>query len=136
MQEQESTYSSMCLLASLERPSTQTTSKSSYSLKASKMVSKILPIVALAGAAIAACPLSVEIFDTTHHIAQVAVKNTGAEPVTVFKGNTVLSDHATKDLLVANTGTLTFSPEIVQSNLTECLNRWGAAPIRGGVRQL
>jgi hypothetical protein len=100
------------------------------------MVSKILPIVALAGAAIAACPLSVEIVDTTHHIAQVAVKNTGVEPVTVFKGNTVLSDHATKDLLVANTGTLTSSPEIVQSNLTESLNRWGATPIRGGVRQL
>lgn len=70
------------------------------------MVSKILPVAALAGAAMAAssCPLSVQIAGTTNHVAQVAITNTGAEAVTVFKGNTVLSEHATLDL-VASTGT-------------------------------
>ena len=68
------------------------------------MLSKVLPVVALSGAALAACPLSVKITGATGHIAEVAVTNTGAEAVTVFKGNTVLSDHATKDVLVANTG--------------------------------
>ncbi|RAL58381.1 hypothetical protein DID88_006061 [Monilinia fructigena] len=67
------------------------------------MVSKILPVAALAGAAMAACPLSVEISGTTNHVAQVAITNTGAEAITVFKGNTVLSEHATLDL-VASTG--------------------------------
>ncbi|KAI9745236.1 MAG: hypothetical protein M1818_001514 [Claussenomyces sp. TS43310] len=66
------------------------------------MVSSILPIIALAGAAMAACPLSVQIDGATDHVAQVAVKNTGNETITFFKGNTVLSDHATKDLLVAD----------------------------------
>ncbi|KAJ8119316.1 hypothetical protein ONZ43_g3709 [Nemania bipapillata] len=66
------------------------------------MISNILPVAALAGAAMAACPLSVEITGATGHIAQVAVTNTADEAITVFKGNTVLLDHATKDLLVAD----------------------------------
>ncbi|CAG8958007.1 hypothetical protein HYFRA_00000350 [Hymenoscyphus fraxineus] len=66
------------------------------------MISNVLPIVALAGAAMAACPLSVEITGTTDHVATVAVTNTGSEAVTVFKGNTVLSEHNTMDLLVAD----------------------------------
>ncbi|KAI8628784.1 Metalloprotease [Xylariaceae sp. FL1651] len=66
------------------------------------MISNILPVAALAGAAMAACPLSVEITGATDHIAQVAVTNTAAEPLTVFKGNTVLIGHATKDLLVSD----------------------------------
>ncbi|APA15238.1 hypothetical protein SS1G_08858 [Sclerotinia sclerotiorum 1980 UF-70] len=67
------------------------------------MVSKILPVAALAGAAMAAssCPLSVQIAGTTNHVAQVAITNTGAEAVTVFKGNTVLSEHATLDLVAS-----------------------------------
>ncbi|KAH6647407.1 deuterolysin metalloprotease [Truncatella angustata] len=64
------------------------------------MLSKALPVAALAGAAMAACPLSVEIAGTDSHIVQVAVTNTGSEPLTVFKGNTVFSEHATLDLLV------------------------------------
>ncbi len=72
------------------------------------MVSSILPIVALAGVAMAGCPLSIEIASTADHVAQVSVKNTGSEPVTVFKGNTVLSEHATKDLLVADAGRTAF----------------------------
>ncbi|KAI1169705.1 Deuterolysin metalloprotease family-domain-containing protein [Nemania sp. FL0916] len=66
------------------------------------MISNILPVAALAGAAMAACPLSVEITGATGHVAHVAVTNTASEPITVFKGNTVLLDHATKDLLVAD----------------------------------
>ncbi|TVY28766.1 Neutral protease 2-like protein [Lachnellula hyalina] len=65
------------------------------------MISKVLPVLALAGAAMAVCPLSVEIVGTADHVAQVAVTNNGTETITVFKGNTVLSDHATKDLVVA-----------------------------------
>lgn len=68
------------------------------------MISNILPIAALAGLAAATCPLSVEVSGATDHIAQVAVTNTGSEAVTVFKGNTVLDSHATKDLLVAGAG--------------------------------
>ncbi|KAF7889014.1 hypothetical protein EAF00_009314 [Botryotinia globosa] len=65
------------------------------------MISKILPVAALAGAAMAAtsCPLSVEIAGTVDHVAQVAITNTGAETLTLFKGNTVLSDHATLDVV-------------------------------------
>lgn len=66
------------------------------------MISNILPVAALAGAAMAACPLSVEITGANSHVAQVAVTNTANEAITVFKGNTVLLDHATKDLLVAD----------------------------------
>ena len=47
---------------------------------------------------------SSEIAGATDHVAQVAVTNTGSETLTVFKGNTVFSDHATKDLLVADAG--------------------------------
>lgn len=73
------------------------------------MVSKIFPVAALAGAAVAAssCPLSLKIAGTTDHVAQVAITNTGAEAVTVFKGNTVLSEHATMDLL-AKAGMINF----------------------------
>jgi len=66
------------------------------------MISNILPIMALAGAAMAVCPLSVEIDGATDHVAHVTVTNTGNETVTVFKGNTVLSEHETKDLLVSD----------------------------------
>ncbi|KAI0402714.1 Deuterolysin metalloprotease family-domain-containing protein [Xylaria palmicola] len=66
------------------------------------MISNILPVAALAGAAMAACPLSVEITGATGHVAHVAVTNTANEAITVFKGNTVLLDHATKDLLVSD----------------------------------
>ncbi|TAQ88770.1 hypothetical protein B7494_g2936 [Chlorociboria aeruginascens] len=65
------------------------------------MISNILAITALVSTVMAACPLSVAITGTNDHVAQVAVTNTGSETITVFKGNTVLSDHATKDLLVA-----------------------------------
>lgn len=68
------------------------------------MISNILPVAALAGAAMAACPLSVEITGATGHVAQVAVTNTASEPITVFKGNTVLLGHSTKDLLVSAAG--------------------------------
>ncbi|GAP87715.1 putative deuterolysin metalloprotease [Rosellinia necatrix] len=66
------------------------------------MISNILPVAALAGAAMAACPLSVELTGATGHVTQVAVTNTANEAITVFKGNTVLIDHATKDLLVSD----------------------------------
>ena len=58
-----------------------------------------------ASAASAACPLSISISDTTNQIISVAVTNTGSETIQVFKGNTVFSPHATKDLLVADAGT-------------------------------
>jgi deuterolysin len=75
------------------------------------MLSKILPIAAMVGAAMAVCPLSVEITGATAHVAHVAVTNTGAEAITVFKGNTVLSPHATKDLLVSDAGKFPRGPE-------------------------
>ncbi len=81
-------------------------SSQSYYSKFAKMISNILPIVALAGIAMAACPISVEIAGATDHIAHVAVTNTGTEAVTIFKGNTVFSEHTTKDLLVADAGKL------------------------------
>ncbi|KAK1982508.1 deuterolysin metalloprotease [Colletotrichum cereale] len=67
------------------------------------MIAKVLPIALLAGAASATCPLSVEITNAENHVVNVAVTNTGSEPVSVFKGNTVFSDHATQDLLVTDT---------------------------------
>jgi deuterolysin len=70
------------------------------------MIASLVPIVALAGVAIATCPLTVEITGATAHVAHVAVTNTGAEALTVFKGNTVLSPHATKDLLISDAGIL------------------------------
>lgn len=68
------------------------------------MIAKALPFALLAGAASATCPLSVEITDSESHVVNVAVTNTGSETISVFKGNTVFSDHATKDLLVADAG--------------------------------
>lgn len=64
----------------------------------------MLAVAALAGSAMAACPLSVAIVDTVDHVATVAVTNTGSEAVTVFKGNTVLSDHNTRDVFATADG--------------------------------
>ncbi|OLN96887.1 Neutral protease 2-like protein [Colletotrichum chlorophyti] len=66
------------------------------------MVVKALPVVLLAGAASATCPLSVQITNSNNHVVDVAVTNTGNETVSIFKGNTVFSEHATKDLLVSD----------------------------------
>jgi deuterolysin len=68
------------------------------------MISKVLSVAALAGIAAASCPLSVEISGITGHIVHVVVTNTGNESLTVFKGNTVLSDHPTRDLVVSDVG--------------------------------
>jgi hypothetical protein len=68
------------------------------------MFTKTLPVALLAGAASAACPLSVAIANADNHVINVQVTNTGSETLQVFKGNTVFSDHATKDLLVADAG--------------------------------
>jgi deuterolysin len=68
------------------------------------MLSILLPVAILAGVAAAACPLAVDIASATDHVTEVSVTNTGSEPLTVFKGNTVFSEHATKDLLVADAG--------------------------------
>lgn len=73
------------------------------------MAFNILPVLALASSVMAACPLSVAIVDTVDHVASIAVTNTGSEAVTVFKGNTVLSDHNTQDVFVADTGTYLYS---------------------------
>lgn len=64
------------------------------------MLSNILPVAALAGAAMAACPLSVEISGADKHVVQVAVTNNGAEALSVFRGNTVFSPHSTLDLAI------------------------------------
>ncbi|KAK1479566.1 deuterolysin metalloprotease [Colletotrichum cuscutae] len=66
------------------------------------MVAKALSVALLAGAASATCPLSIEISNAENHTVNVAVTNTGSEAVSVFKGNTVFSDHATQDLLVTD----------------------------------
>ncbi|KAJ0344451.1 hypothetical protein COL154_007845 [Colletotrichum chrysophilum] len=66
------------------------------------MVAKALSVALLAGAASATCPLSVQISNSDAHVVSVAVTNTGSETLQVFKGNTVFSDHATKDLLVTD----------------------------------
>jgi deuterolysin len=71
------------------------------------MLTKTLPIVLLAGAASAACPLSVSIAEAGNHVVNVQVTNTGSETLQVFKGNTVFSAHGTKDLLVADAGMYT-----------------------------
>lgn len=93
------------------------------------MISNILPIAAFAGAALAACPLSVEIVGTTDHIAQVAVTNTGSETITLYKGNTVLSDHATKDLVVADAGKLNSAWMFHLELSTNLINRRNGSPI-------
>lgn len=74
------------------------------------MISKILPIVALTGAAMAGCPLSVAIVDTASHVATVAVTNTGSEAITVFKGNTVLDSAPTLDVFVEDAGMFRVPP--------------------------
>lgn len=68
------------------------------------MLSNILPVVAIAGVALAACPIAVEIASVEGHTAEVTLTNTAATPITFFKGNTVLSPHATLDLLVSDAG--------------------------------
>lgn len=73
------------------------------------MFTKTLPVVLLAGAASAACPLSVSIADAGSHVVNVQVTNTGSETLQVFKGNTVFSTHVTKDLLVADAGMRTLN---------------------------
>lgn len=64
----------------------------------------MLAVAALASTAMAACPLSVAIVDTVDHVATVAITNTGSEAVTVFKGNTVLSNHDTQDVFATAKG--------------------------------
>lgn len=102
------------------------------------MISTILPIVALAGVAMAACPLTVEITGTTDHVAEVSITNTGPEALTVFKGNTVLHAHATKDLLVTDTSTLTSFTQmsIFLSIMANSMNRWHCTHILGCLCQL
>lgn len=73
------------------------------------MISNIVSVAALAGVAIAGCPLSVEIVGVTNHIATVSVTNTGSDTVTVFKGNTVFSNHSTKNLVVTDAGMSSFN---------------------------
>lgn len=68
------------------------------------MLTKTFPVILLAGAASAACPLSISIADSSNHVVNVQVTNTGSETLQVFKGNTVFSAHGTKDLLVADAG--------------------------------
>lgn len=68
------------------------------------MAPNMLALVALAGSAMAACPLSVSIVDTADHIATVAITNSGEDTITLFKGNTVLSDHDTLDVVATKSG--------------------------------
>lgn len=68
------------------------------------MLTKTLPVMLLAGAASAACPLSISIADSSNHVVNVQVTNTGSETLQVFKGNTIFSAHGTKDLLVTDAG--------------------------------
>lgn len=75
------------------------------------MVAKALSVALLAGAASATCPLSVQISNSDAHVVNVAVTNTGSETLQVFKGNTVFSDHATKDLLVTDAGKFTLQSD-------------------------
>ena len=91
------------------------------------MIATIVSVVALAGAAMAGCPLSVEIVGATNHIAEVSVTNTGSETITVFKGNTVLSDHATKDLLVSDAGMLRST--LRSRNVANILTSWQGNPL-------
>lgn len=70
------------------------------------MAFNVFAVAALAGSALAACPLSVAIVNTVDHTATVAITNTGSEAVTVFKGNTVLSNHNTQDVFATAEGKL------------------------------
>ena len=73
------------------------------------MLTKTLPVVLFAGAASAACPLSISIAGASNHVVNVHVTNAGSETLQVFKGNTVFSAHGTKDLLVADAGVHTLN---------------------------
>ncbi|KAJ4341959.1 hypothetical protein N0V95_007055 [Ascochyta clinopodiicola] len=66
------------------------------------MLAEASSVVLLAGAAMAACPLSVSTAGADSHTVNVHITNTANETLHVFKGNTVFSAHATKDLLVAD----------------------------------
>jgi hypothetical protein len=99
------------------------------------MIATVVSVVAFAGAAMAGCPLAVEIVGATNHIAQVSVTNTGSDTVTVFKGNTVLSDHATKDLVVSDAGMIR-SPIITILPKANTLPSRQDYPVRGCLHQL
>lgn len=92
------------------------------------MLLNTLPIMALAGTALAACPISVEVSSAEDHIAQVAVTNTGNETLTVFKGNTVFTDHATRDLLVSDESKLPPALDLHTAShfliVNSCTARW------------
>ena len=67
--------------------------------------------LALVGAAVfgaqsawADCPLGVEISNVNGHNVDVTITNAGDAALSVFKGNTVLSPHANKDVKVTTTG--------------------------------
>lgn len=81
------------------------------------MLTNTLPVMLLAGAASAACPLSIAIAETGNHVVNVQVTNTGSETLQVFKGNTVFSAHGTKDLLVADAGVYTLSDFHISRNI-------------------
>jgi hypothetical protein len=102
------------------------------------MVSGLLPVAILAGAAAAACPLAVNIASATDHVTEVTVTNTGSETLTVFKGNTVFSEHATKDLVVADAGKFLSSLRIgfVLGETTNNMNRRKGPSIRRNLCQL
>lgn len=68
------------------------------------MAPNVLSLVALVGTAMAACPLSVSIVDTVDHTATVAITNSGEDTITLFRGNTVLSDHDTLDVVATKPG--------------------------------
>lgn len=68
------------------------------------MGSSILLLATMATAAMAACPLSVEISGTAGNVASVAVTNTGSDVITLFKGNTVLTEDPTLDLTMSDAG--------------------------------
>jgi hypothetical protein len=88
------------------------------------MLTKTLPIVLLAGAASAACPLSVSIAHADNHVVNVQVTNTGSETIQVFKGNTVFSAHETKDLLVADAGMHTLNYNYLPWIYADGQNSW------------
>lgn len=64
--------------------------------------------MAFAGAAMAACPISVAITGATDHTVDTTVTNTGSETITIFTGNTVLAPENTLDVVVAD-ACMTFS---------------------------
>lgn len=56
-----------------------------------------------ASVALASCPLDVEIGAIEGHHVDVTITNTANQALTVFKGNTVLSGHPTKNVAVIDT---------------------------------